>query len=107
MRFGKKVGSHIQALFNSTKPNIMTNKEKAYEISERYATSDYFPTDEEISAYETAMEMAEWKDQQAIEYLYKNIQSLLKDYGVSEASADIATQLFLANFKKAMKGGEE
>lgn len=63
MRFGKKVGSHIQALFNSTKPNIMTNKEKAYEISERYATSDYFPTDEEISAYEAAMEMAEWKDQ--------------------------------------------
>ena len=53
------------------------------------------------------MQMAEWKDQQTIEYLYKNIQSLLKDYGVSEASADIATKLFLANFKKAMKGGEE
>lgn len=81
----------------------MTNKEKAYEISERYATSDYFPTDEEISAYEAAMEMAEWKDQQVIEYLYKNIQSLLKDYGVSEASADIATQLFLANFKQTME----
>ena len=40
----------------------MTNKEKAYEISEHYATSDYFPTDEEISAYEAAMEMAEYKD---------------------------------------------
>ena len=47
---------------------------------------------------------SEWKEKQMIEYLYKNIQSLLEDYGVSKASADVAVQLFLVNFKQAMKG---
>ena len=47
---------------------------------------------------------SEWKEKQMIEYLYKNIQSLLEDYGVSKAFADVAVQLFLVNFKQAMKG---
>lgn len=76
----------------------MTNEKKAKQLSRVWSVSgtDY-------TAYDCLMQMVEWKNQQAIEYLYKNIQSLLKDYGVSEESADIATQLFLANFKKAME----
>jgi len=80
----------------------MNNKEKAHQIAWEYS-KHYDPNVCKQEWVEMgAREMAEGKDQQAIEYLYKNIQSLLKDYGVSEASADIATQLFLANFKKAM-----
>lgn len=79
----------------------MTTEERAQEISESFYRPETGYNDEHL--YMSAMAMAEWKDQQAIEYLYKNIQSLLKDYGVSEASADIATQLFLANFKQAME----
>lgn len=88
----------------------MTNEEKAREIIEcnDYCESinlcDHKITGVNCYAYGIAMKMAEWKDKQAIEYLYKNIQSLLKDYGVSESSADIVTQSFLANFKKAMEG---
>lgn len=78
----------------------MTNEEKAKELAQYYSgESDY----KETVGYDCAIAIAEWKDKQAIEYLYKNIQSLLKDYGVSEASADLATKLFLANFKKAME----
>ena len=40
----------------------MTKEKKAYNISEHYATSNYFPTDKELAAYEAAMEMAEYKD---------------------------------------------
>ena len=79
----------------------MTDNQKAQEISNDYYMPDTGFDREDL--YSAAMEMAKWKDKRAIEYLYKNIQSLLKDYGVSEASADIATQLFLANFKKAME----
>lgn len=75
----------------------MTDKEKALEIALEY--EDLCVIDLE----DVAMDAMQWKEQQMIEYLYKNIQSLLKDYGVSESSADIATQLFLANFKKAME----
>lgn len=78
----------------------LNNVQKAKEVAKKHMSFCGVPITECIDA---CQEMAEWKDQQAIEYLYKNIQSLLKDYGVSEASADIATQLFLANFKKAME----
>ena len=87
----------------------MVNEEKSRELigcndwCESINKCNYKKTNINCYAYGIAMKMAEWKDQQAIEYLYKNIQSLLKDYGVSEASADISTQLFLANFKKAME----
>lgn len=81
----------------------MTNEEKATELGIKYQTPCHEIGDCEFEARQVALEMSEWKEQQAIGYLYKNIQSLLKDYGVSEASADIATQLFLANFKKAME----
>lgn len=80
------------------------DEQKAREIAdknERFYGGEYESFNE---CYKSAMEMAEWKNQQMIEYLYENIQSLLKDYGVSEASADLATQLFLANFKQTMKG---
>lgn len=82
-------------------PNDMNNKEKAINIGENNldrcfgSKIDYGVT--------CALEMAKWKEQKVIEYLYKNIQSLLNDYGVSEASADLATKLFLANFKQAME----
>lgn len=92
----------------------MTNKEKAKKLGYIYSrqyhhntypkfsdNSEFVYSNKEVEA--ACIEMAEWKEQQAIEYLYKNIQSLLKDYGVSEASTDIATQLFLANFKQAME----
>ena len=46
----------------------MTNKEKAYEISW------HFPNDEELGAYEAAMEMAEWKDEQ-----YRDVIEMLID----------------------------
>lgn len=88
----------------------MTNEEKAiqiYNVTYDQAIKDGFPKKVAITCAIMgkmgAEIMAKWKEQQATEYLYKNIQSLLKDYGVSEASADIATQLFLANFKKAME----
>lgn len=83
----------------------MTNEEKALEIARKYSQiyGSGLGFDSSIECYASAIQMAKWKDKQAIEYLYKNIQSLLKDYGISEASADIATQLFLANFKKAME----
>lgn len=80
----------------------MTNEDKAKELAKDYAPA-IENLDEKIVLYDAILEMAKWKDKQAIEYLYKNIQSLLKDYGISEASADIATQLFLANFKQAME----
>ena len=85
----------------------MNDIEKAIEISKTpavYGTEFDLEKTIELQRYNAAMLMAQWKQEQMIEYLYKNIQSLLEDYGVSEASADIATQLFLANFKQAMKG---
>lgn len=97
----------------------MKDKEKAKEILEKvsfnkYLGESYIPSDDSENCefncgfvknmiVQSAIEMAQWKEQQVIEYLYKNIQSLLNDYGVSEASADIATQLFLANLKQAME----
>lgn len=79
----------------------MTNEEKAYQIMRDFQSQDR--DWDKYDVEDAAMEMAKWKDQQVIEYLYKNIQSLLKDYGASEASADLATQMFLANFKQAME----
>ena len=56
----------------------MTDKEKADEISEHYATSHYFPNDEELAAYNAAIQMAKWKKQQmidkAIEWLSLNAE---------------------------------
>jgi len=49
---------------NNIELKYMTNKEKSDEISEHYATSRYLPNDEEIAAYNAALEMAEWKDEQ-------------------------------------------
>ena len=40
----------------------MTNEEKADEIIKLYATSCYFPNNEEIAAYNASMQMAEYKD---------------------------------------------
>lgn len=82
----------------------MTNEEKAREIADnntRYYGGEY---DSFKECKQSALDMAQWKEQQMIEYLYKNIQSLLEYYGVSKTSADVAVQLFLANFKQAMKG---
>ena len=79
----------------------MDNKEKAQEICEK--NKRFHVECSSLECYLSAMEMSQWKEQQVIEYLYKNIQSLLNDYGVSEASADLATKLFLANFKQAME----
>lgn len=59
---------------------IMTNKEKADEISGHYSTSRYFPTDEETAAYDAAMQMAEWKD--------KNFDAFL-DYLIVLGNKDI------------------
>lgn len=42
----------------------MTKKGKATEISEKYGNGTVFPTEEECIAYSSAMEMAEWKDEQ-------------------------------------------
>lgn len=88
----------------------MTNEGKAKSLYFHYCNEKSCKGYDECTncpnakVHEGLIQMAEWKEQQMIEYLYKNIQSLLKDYGVSEASADMATQLFLANFKQAMKG---
>lgn len=83
----------------------MTNEEKALSIArlKKISESDKYENPFKLEIYERCLEMAQWKEQQMIKYLYKNIQSLLKDYGVSEASADIVTKLFLVNFKQSMK----
>lgn len=79
----------------------MTDKEKADEISEHYATSHYFPNDEELAAYNAAIQMAEWKDKQMIEksceWLKKNLQNYIEDDWTSEKD-------FIEQFKKAMEG---
>lgn len=42
----------------------MVNEEKADKISQYYATSRIFPNDKESAAYDAAMQMAKWKDEQ-------------------------------------------
>ena len=78
----------------------MTDKEKADEISEHYATSHYFPNDEELAAYSAAMQMAKWKEQQMIEkaceWLKKNLQNYIEDDWTSEKD-------FIEEFRKAVK----
>ncbi len=58
----------------------MTNEEKAYEISKPYATSDYFPTVEEMAAYNAAIQMAEHKDNEFKEVLDNTNFQAFTDY---------------------------
>lgn len=79
----------------------MKNTDKAIELSNKFKCITIGERCKNIE--DACLKMAAWKERQTIEYLYKNIQILLKDYGVSEASADLTTQLFLVNFKRAME----
>lgn len=88
----------------------MTDKEKADEISEQYATSRYFPNDEEVAAYNAAIQMAKWKEQQMIdkacEWLKDNVNDSYLDWYDWEKCRLNKDEL-LHDFKKAMKGEEE
>lgn len=68
------MGSHIQALFNSTKSHIMTNEEKAQELGIKHARQyhhnsypDYSDNNEYVFSNKeienACVEMAEWKDE--------------------------------------------
>ncbi len=50
----------------------------AEKISEKYGVSTVFPTKDECIAYSVAMEMAEWKDEQA-KSCFILISKLIKD----------------------------
>ena len=90
----------------------MTTKEKANEISEHYATSHYFPNDEELAAYDAAMQMAEWKERQMIdktcEWLEKNITNYIKwEYNefhqCVEYDGSYDIEKMISDFRKSME----
>lgn len=87
----------------------MTNEEKAKEISDAYANSKFIPTQEECVAYSSAMQMAEWKEQQMIDkackWLEENVgeyEDIYYDVG-GFVSPDFNTEKFIKDFKKAME----
>ena len=65
----------------------MTNEEKADDICAKYGASKLIPTEEECIAYNAAMEMAEWKDQQfkqILQVIYSKTLSIEKDVVIEQ-----------------------
>lgn len=87
----------------------MTNEEKAKEIAKKYQTPCHGMGDCEFEAYQSALEAMEWKEQilidKACEWLKENKEHPLigcEDTGLS----GFLTEEFIAEFRKAMEGGE-
>lgn len=81
----------------------MINEEKAREIASKYErwNQEY---DESYGAYNGAIEMAEWKEQQMIN---KACSWLLLNASVFGYFKKMKLQNMVEEFAKAMKGGEE
>ena len=86
----------------------MTNKERARQIAEKNAQSYGWGlnSDSSVECYESAMEMAEWKEQQMIykvvEWLKENLEDLMEQ-SISNAAKSLTIDLFLSRFKQAME----
>lgn len=81
----------------------MTNSEKARELCKLYQTN-------RASLFQHLLAMAEWKDEQfeaEKQQLIKKACEWLKDNGRNYHSAYATEDRLIADFKKAMKGGEE
>lgn len=84
----------------------MTNGQKAREIAdknERFYGGEYESFNE---CYKAAMEMAEWKEQQMIDWVRKNAYRYIDTDNDSEGHLceRFFEDAFIDDFKKAMKG---
>lgn len=77
----------------------MSNEEKADKISEKYGVSKLFPTENERIAYSSALQMAEWKDQQFENFLPELMICAQQGY-VQCASDDVT----IKEMSKILKG---
>ena len=89
----------------------MTNEEKAdilsHEIAQEYDSKEF-------AAYEAAMEMAQWKEQQMIDWFRKNINKPFKEGGYitykpikglhEDVEVYCASERLINDLIKAMKG---
>ena len=75
----------------------MTTENKAKEFYHKYRELNLAP---ESAAFNAALEMAEWKEQQMIEKAVKWIKSQMIPYGTSP----LAIFNYIEEFKQAMKG---
>lgn len=80
------------------------NKEKAKKIVDSIFSSG-FNTNRTFyeMAYNSAMEMAEWKEKQMIEKVAKWLESVNLEYYAQEIFGNIKTDELVEDFKKAME----
>ena len=79
----------------------MTNEQKSKEIYNKYKyDKNLNKLATESAAFNAAMEMAEWKEQQMIEKAVKWIKSQMIPYGASP----LAIFNYIEEFKQAVKG---
>lgn len=81
-----------------------TNEEKAQEISENFYMPDTGFNREDL--YESAMEMAKWKEKQMIEKVCEWMKNNANDYldWYDWESCRVNTDELLYDFRRAMKG---
>ena len=74
----------------------MTVKDKADEISGRYASSKVIPTNEEVIAYNSAIKMSDWLIERAAAWLENNYH----DY---EWRDDFDMNQLIVDFRQCLK----
>lgn len=92
----------------------MTNEEKAIEIGVKYQTPCHGVGDCEFEARQSALEMAQWKDEQfaaekqalidkACEWVKGNVHRYLASYGTESSDVCIEKASLIKDFRKAME----
>lgn len=81
----------------------MTNEDKAKQLYRKYRDTNFAP---ESAAFNAAIEMAEWKEQQMIDWVRKNAYRYIDTDNDSEGHLceRFLEDAFIDDFKKAMKG---
>lgn len=84
----------------------MTTKDKATELGIKYQTPCHGIGDCEFEARQSALEMAEWKEQQMIEKACEWLKDNIHNYYMTNEFEQWFDDMF-EDLKEAMKGGEE